>query len=100
MSEELTPATFADAVDTTFALETAAADQALELTLASLVVHSPSPGAPRDEPFSLTFVGAPGQHLPQGTYQLRHAALGTLEIFLVPIGPAADGRHQYEAAFN
>jgi Domain of unknown function (DUF6916) len=61
-----------------------------------------SPGSPRTDPFSLTFLGPPGDHLPQALYTLEHPALGTLTIFLVPIGPdpGAHGRHRYEAVFN
>jgi hypothetical protein len=36
--------------------------------------------------------------LAQGTYRLSHPQLGELELFLVPLGPAAEGM-QYEAAF-
>ena len=100
MSDVLTPATFSDAVGTEFALMTAQGEPGMELTLATLVQHSPSSGAPRAEPFSLVFVGSVGRNIPQATYTLRHADLGSLDIFLVPIGPKADGRHQYEASFN
>lgn len=54
--------------------------------------------APRHEPFALTFVGEPG--LAQAIYELDHASLGRLDLFLVPIGPAPDGRVLYEAVFN
>jgi len=44
---------------------------------------------------------SPGErrHAPQGTYRLTHAELGTLEVFLVPIGPDTEGM-RYEAVFN
>jgi hypothetical protein len=51
-------------------------------------------------PFTLTFTGPSGDHLPQGVYDLQHPTLGQLAIFLVPIGPRGDGRHRYEAVFN
>jgi hypothetical protein len=50
-------------------------------------------------PFSLLFQGPPGVVLPQGSYRLEHVALGTLEIFIVPIGADAAGT-RYEAVFN
>jgi hypothetical protein len=58
---------------------------------------APSPGSPREVPFSLVFVVAPGSagSLPQQTHVLSHEVLGDLEIFLVPIGP-----DRYEAVFN
>ena len=47
------------------------------------------------EPFRLLFRGPSLPILPQGIYPLEHAALGRLEIFIVPIGPG-----QYEAIFT
>jgi hypothetical protein len=38
-------------------------------------------------------------HWPQGIYPVSHPALGTLDMFLVPIGPFADG-FGYEAVFT
>lgn len=49
--------------------------------------------------FSLVFRSPLPGHLPQAIYALEHAALGTLELFLVPIGPR-DGGMCYEAIFN
>ena len=37
--------------------------------------------------------------LPQGTYPMEHETLGRLEVFLVPLGPDAQGM-RYEAVFN
>lgn len=51
-------------------------------------------------PFSLIFRGGAGQSsMRQGVVRLEHPALGALELFLVPIGPAG-GAMQYEAIFN
>lgn len=50
------------------------------------------------KPFSLTFLGPMKPQMPQRIYPLEHTALGRLEIFLVPIGPAQGGM-QYEAVF-
>ena len=47
--------------------------------------------------FALDFV-AQGLQLPQALYPLINDAMGTLEIFLVPIGPVEGGRG-YEAVF-
>ena len=49
--------------------------------------------------FSLTFQSAPGPFLPQAIYPLVHPALGTLEIFFVPLGPK-NGGNQYEVIFT
>ena len=49
--------------------------------------------------FSLIFRGGPHFVLQQHTFTLDHPALGTLDIFLVPIARDADG-YRYEAVFN
>jgi hypothetical protein len=51
------------------------------------------------EPFALTFVADRPLRLPQGTYNMRHAQLGEMEIFLVQV--AADATtSSFEAVFN
>jgi hypothetical protein len=51
-------------------------------------------------PFSLVFHAPGGELLPQQIFTLRHAELGELAIFLVPLGPQ-DGRGMaYEAVFS
>jgi hypothetical protein len=50
--------------------------------------------------YALTFRSAGEmRHAPQGTYRIEHDELGTLEVFLVPLGPDAVGM-RYEAIFN
>jgi len=48
--------------------------------------------------FSLVFRGPATPVMPQGIYPLAHPELDDLELFLVPIGPDAEGM-RYEAAF-
>jgi hypothetical protein len=48
--------------------------------------------------FSLVFRGPLEPLLPQAIYGLDHDALGHLDLFLVPIGPAGDAM-RYQAAF-
>jgi len=57
-------------------------------------------GGPTREPFTLTFAGGPNPPSAQGMHRLEHDALGGFDLFLVPIGPGADGRHRYEAVFG
>jgi len=57
-----------------------------------------APGAGR-LPFALHFHGRHRGHLPQQIWRLEHETLGVLDIFLVPLGPDANGM-QYEAIFN
>jgi hypothetical protein len=49
--------------------------------------------------FSLIFVAPKGPWLPQAIYPVTHPALGTMEIFLVPVGPASGG-NSYQAIFT
>jgi hypothetical protein len=51
------------------------------------------------EMFSLLFCGAKDKFLEQGTYDLEHETLGSVTLFLVPIGQDENG-YRYEAAFN
>lgn len=50
-------------------------------------------------PFSLIFLAAADQILPQRTYDMCHPALGARAIFLVPIAKTLRGV-SYEAAFG
>lgn len=97
--ELLVAAHFMPCVDDTFRVGEAD-DSMIQLVLESVVEVTGSPDSPRSRPFTLTFSGPGGDHLPQGVYDLAHPALGTIGIFLVPIGPGSDGRHRYEAIFN
>lgn len=52
------------------------------------------------KPFMLVFrTGQKDQYYLQGTYALEHPEKGDLDIFLVPIGPDAEGM-KYEAIFS
>lgn len=77
--------------------EMQAADRVVALKLAKVepVGNSGRPGGA----FSLLFAAPKGAWLPQAIYPVRHPALGVMEIFLVPIGPLADG-NGYQAVFT
>ena len=49
--------------------------------------------------FSLLFRSAKGPFLPQAVYPIEHPALGTMDLFIVPIGPIAGG-NGYEVIFT
>jgi SAM-dependent methyltransferase len=73
----------------------------LDLTLSevsSLAPMTAPPGAFRT-PFRLIFHGPPAPVRAQGIVPLVHAELGRIEIFVVPIGPDANGM-RYEAIFT
>jgi len=49
--------------------------------------------------FALSFAGPAAPLLQQSIYPLRHAALGTLDLFIVPVGREKNGVI-YEAIFT
>jgi len=49
--------------------------------------------------YTLTFLGAAGQPLAQGTFVFSADGIDSTPIFIVPIGATTDGI-QYEAVFN
>ena len=56
------------------------------------------PGPVREQ-FALLFVGGPTPPAPQGIFTVAHEELGTMDAFLVPLGPGPDGQ-RYEAVFS
>ncbi len=58
---------------------------------------NPSPG--QRQPFSLMFRGMGDPVLPQRIYSVENEEMGSLELFLVPIGPDERGM-RYEAVFS
>src|SRR5579859_5097227 len=68
-------------------------------------IPSGSPGVSR-MPFSVVFHGPLEPVLPQGIHRMEHEHFGTLELFIVPIGPSevAPGETptamRYEAVFG
>ncbi len=89
---------FSPHVNSTFALGLGEASVELTLTKAEkLPVHS-FPGMMR-EPFSLFFRSNTPVVLPQRLYPFKHAALGNLDIFIVPIAREPQGI-VYQALFN
>ncbi|GGJ45023.1 DUF6916 family protein [Deinococcus roseus] len=51
------------------------------------------------QPFSLVFRDASRRLVPQAIYQISHAALGTLDIFMVPLQPDQQGT-RFEVIFT
>jgi len=95
--EKLTYEEFLTHKDSHFSL-IQGSEPAADLTLVE-VSTSPPPAEGMRQPFSLIFSGTPGVVLPQQIYTLTHAEMGTLEIFLVPIG-ATPAATQYQAIFS
>ena len=102
MLETFTVDTFAPRLGEAFDMRLAGqALPALTLIAATALPEHPlRDGQPaRRSPFTLIFRGPYAPLLPQRTYQLAHPALGTFDLFLVPIGPDREGLC-YEAVFN
>jgi len=53
----------------------------------------------RQETYSILFCGPLDQPFWQGMFKTEHARLGTVDLFLVPVGREEDGM-RYEAVFN
>lgn len=97
MLQDLTPASFEAHLETTFRIHYGG-EAPLEAVLYEVVPHERHSG-PREQPFSVHFRGPLRPVLPQQIYRIEHGPMGTMEIFLVPIGPDAQGM-RYEAVFN
>ena len=91
---ELTHATFAPHVGSTFRVHADASE--VELTLVEV---SGLRSSPRAEVFSLEFHGPVDNPLPQGEYRFEHPDVGDFALFIVPVGRDVDAM-QYEALFN
>jgi len=92
MPDDLTVETFMPHVGSAFTAGE------LELTLtAAQPLGEPPPGL--RAPFRLEFRGPVDPALAQQMHELTHPALGTLEIFLVPVGRDAAAT-SYEAIFG
>jgi hypothetical protein len=101
--ESLTAASFAEHLKTVFRLLTGGEPLPLELVEVQRASYADEPAAVgpagRREPFNLLFRGPRSPYARQGIHRLEHDELGTLEIFLVPLGPDASGM-RYEAVFT
>jgi hypothetical protein len=99
----LTADAFAAHLATVFRLQTGGEPLPLELVEVQRASYAGKPAAVgpagRREPFSLLFRGPRSPYALQGNHRLEHDQLGTLELFLVPLGPDAAGM-RYEAVFT
>lgn len=68
---------------------------ALRLSTVRNLGAAPRPGGA----FALTFAGPAAPLLPQATYSMTSEALGSIDIFIVPIGRDGDGV-LYEAIYT
>jgi hypothetical protein len=89
------PETFRAQLDTMFQAEDASGPVQLRLVE---VADDGVAGGIRQ--FSLFFHGPADRVLPQDTYALQHAALGSLALFIVPVVGSTRERVVYQACFS
>lgn len=98
MLESLTIADFAPRVGERFSIASADGGRPLDTELVEATPVGDARAGGR-VPFSLVFRGPTDVVLPQRIHHVGHPDLGTLDIFLVPIGPDGAGM-RYEAIFS
>jgi len=96
MLEHLTAADFSPHLGDRFRLH---ADDATTLDAELIEVEEGEPAGSDRASFSLVFRGPSEPMLPQRIYRFDHDELGTLEIFIVPIG-ADEAGVRYEVVFT
>ncbi|HEY0100746.1 MAG TPA: hypothetical protein VGB76_17500 [Pyrinomonadaceae bacterium] len=96
MLEQLTVASLSEQLNTKFRLSVEP-ETFVELELVKVETHDDVPG--QTERFSALFRGSLNQFLPQSTYAFEHEALGSFELFIVPLRQDGEGFY-YEAVFN
>ena len=94
MSEEFSRDRFASAVGTPFTMT--AKERAIDL---ELIEVSEVRERPHQTSYSILFRVPENQVVEQGLYDLQHADLGEMQLFLVPIIPIGN-QMRLEAVFN
>jgi hypothetical protein len=90
----LTAADFEPRLNETFRLQHGEGELPLKLHEVQRLAHAKRAGGG----FSLLFVSAPGPIFSQSIHPLLHDEMGTVEMFLVPLGPG-EGGNLYQAIF-
>jgi hypothetical protein len=99
MTESLQSTDFRSQLDQLFCIHLDHATK-MDLQLVSVTELGTASQPGFRNPFSLHFLGPVSrQYLPQHTYQMINEKLGTIDIFVVPLGPEV-GRMRYEAIFT
>ena len=100
MLETLTVSQFADCLGSKFRFHFGASEPLeAELVEATALGPANSRGPDSRQAFSLEFRGPLRPILPQRIYPTEHDRLGTMELFIVPIGPDEVGM-RYQVIFN
>lgn len=98
---DVTREDFLGQVGTEFSIEPGPDAESVTLELTSVKPLTRSGVGSREDPFSAEFLGPAQPVLVQSIYPMTHERLGTLELFIVPLGPDPEtGGMRYEAVFN
>lgn len=95
MLDTLSRQTFVPQLNSAFGVDL---PRAVPLTVELIEVNQ-ARSAPGYEAFSMVFRGPSDAFLPQATYRFHHEALGTFDLFIVPVNQDQQGLY-YEAVFN
>lgn len=95
MLKDLNAKSFSEQIGTTFSIS----EGLPEPLLLKLYEVTETDSSPALEQFSLLFHGPLSPVMPQRTAKLEHERLGSLDIFLVPIGPDEEGM-RYQSIFS
>jgi hypothetical protein len=102
MLEKLTSSDFSPHLNEIFSIS-AEGVEPFEATLIAVDELGSRPGGDSDSdrrhPFSIVLRGPKHAQHPQGIYRVEHEQMGSLDIFLVPLGPDGEGM-QFEAVFT
>ena len=96
MLEETTHKSFESLIGETLHLKTGSTSFQADIESVSLLEKNPDQ---ERQSFSVILQAHDANNHGQQVYQLSHAALGKLDLFLVPIGPGEKGM-RYEIIFN
>ncbi|MHC4219850.1 MAG: DUF6916 family protein [Planctomycetota bacterium] len=99
MLDKLTREDFAKHLNKRFRLRSEAGELQVELIEATAIDTAGKRPDGQRAPFSLVFRGPKEVPLAQMIYDLEHQEMGSLDLFLVPIGPDEEGM-LYESVFN
>ncbi|MDX6306054.1 MAG: hypothetical protein QOI77_3023 [Blastocatellia bacterium] len=95
MTEAFDKTVFAENLNTKFSVRVDG-NKTVELELTEI---TESNSAPNHEQFAVAFRGPADVYLPQQIYPLEHQRMGTMSVFLVPVGRDEQG-FEYEAIFT
>ena len=103
MLEKLQASDFSPYLNQTFLMHMGPGEP-VEAELVEVTEHEPRGGKKQADSsgrtsFSILLRCPKGTDAPQNTYKIEHQEMGTLHLFLVPIGPDEEGM-RFEAVFN